>query len=114
MGRVPPPEERKHEIHANAFPENIDYSDTGCHIHPRCLSCPLPVCALDTREEHQMNRAERNAKIVEMWQRGTPVTEIASVLNMTRQAIYIMLKRSGYTIRGKQKNPRAKATTESR
>lgn len=109
-GRIPAPEDRKHDTRANAYPENTSYQDTGCHLHPACLTCPLPVCAIESREQRQISTIERNEQIVRMLQAGAPVAEIAIVLDMTRQAVYAVLKRSGHFVRGKQTNPYRKET----
>jgi hypothetical protein len=27
--------------------DNYNHTDTGCELHPACLSCPLPRCKYD-------------------------------------------------------------------
>lgn len=111
MGGVPLPEERKHAVHANAFPENIDYEDTGCHLHKACLSCPFDVCRIDAWEEKLMETATRNERIIMLWKDGQRISDIAADFGLTRGAIYQILKRSGNIVRGKQSNPASRKET---
>jgi hypothetical protein len=36
---------------------HVDSSETmkdkGCHLHPRCLTCPRPVCVYDEPQQQQ-------------------------------------------------------------
>ena len=34
-------------VQERQLPENATYRDDGCDLHPRCLTCPLPVCRYD-------------------------------------------------------------------
>jgi hypothetical protein len=34
-------------VREDAYPENIEWHDTGCEIAPSCLACPLPECKYD-------------------------------------------------------------------
>ena len=40
---------------------NIDYTDTGCHKHPRCLSCPLLRCIFDVEAKPPTKREQIQA-----------------------------------------------------
>lgn len=60
--------ERERGIRSEALPENANYEDTGCHEHPRCLTCPLPQCVYENEhvkretlqtEEHRDDQAVR-------------------------------------------------------
>ena len=40
------------------------YRDTGCHVHPACLSCPLPQCIHDLGQTRfTESRRERQREI---------------------------------------------------
>lgn len=46
MSRQPPTDRLRQPI-ALAYPENANYVDNGCHLHPKCLRCPRARCILD-------------------------------------------------------------------
>jgi len=35
------------QARSDAYPDNHNWTDTGCHLSPTCLSCPLPTCYLE-------------------------------------------------------------------
>lgn len=36
-----------HSYRPDAFVDGIDWKDTGCHVAPRCLECPLVECVFE-------------------------------------------------------------------
>lgn len=72
----------------DAFPEQLDYRDTGCSVHPSCLSCPLPRCVLDAGRPGRpwANRVEANVeRALEMRSAGMSTRSIAEVLGVSQR-----------------------------
>lgn len=64
----------------SGLPEHQVFADTGCEVHPACLSCPLVACRFDTpggmgrvfldaRDEEMRRRRRGGATIAELQQR---------------------------------------------
>ena len=71
--------------------------DTGCHIHPACLSCPLPECIHDSGVEGQRDReAERiratQVQVLQGHQAGAEVVEIAAKVGISTRSVHRHLK----------------------
>ena len=90
-------------------PEHVQYRDEGCHLAPRCLSCPLPRCRHDDPDWlGRRARKERDRDIVEAWreERLTPKT-LAARFGVTRRTVYRVLKeaREPYSTADFSKDP---------
>ena len=63
------------------------YLDDGCHVHPSCLSCPLPRCiydnAIEQRREREMQRA---TKIVSAFVNGGTLEEVAQTFQISKRS----------------------------
>ncbi len=70
------------------------YEDTGCALHPACLSCPRPRCA---EEEARAVRAalneDRNREILKLWWEGVRLKAIAEAFDLSERTIYRVLSR---------------------
>ena len=98
MGRNPepgsydgmPPDGRQ-----NMYPEahfgTGNYVDTGCHLQPACLTCPLPECYLDdpNRRGSGNENNERDTKIRNSEKR---VAEIAVEYNLSTRTVHRIRK----------------------
>lgn len=64
--------------------------DTGCDLHPACLSCPLPQCRYDggTREESQWRYVEQVAMIKRLKNEGLRAGEIAPRVGVSRRTVH--------------------------
>ncbi len=71
----------------DGLPENTNYQDDGCDIHPQCLSCPLPAC----RYEMPPGRARALAQAAALGQLlalGRTMDEAAAELGVSRRTVY--------------------------
>lgn len=67
--------------------DNIVYEDTGCKVHPACLSCPLPRCVYDLAPRKHGNW-KRDQQMKEMRAAGATPTEIAKQFGVSRMRVY--------------------------
>ena len=57
----------------------------GCEFYPNCLQCPFPECLLDTYPS--VLSELRKAEARELARQGKPVSEIAEVMELSKQQI---------------------------
>lgn len=79
----------------DALPEYVTWRDTGCHVHPQCLTCPLVTCIHD-RPHGQMdlNVERRLAQVLELKDAGKKPREIALRLSISESTVFRMLRRA--------------------
>lgn len=78
----------------DTLPEDSTYTDRGCVIHPSCLTCPLPVCALEARRVSP--RADRTAlHVLAYLEEGKTVREITEATGLSRRSVYRAKARIG-------------------
>lgn len=58
--------------------------DTGCYLHPECLTCPLPLCRHD--------RASRGIEMFRLYQTGSSVESLSRTFNISRRQVRNRLK----------------------
>lgn len=64
------------------------WRDTGCRLHPRCLSCPERACVED-REPLRAALAERNARIRTAYAHGArDAGELARAFGISRRTAW--------------------------
>lgn len=74
---------------ADAYPEAIEYRDTGCALHRACLRCPLPRCRYEVQGgAARMLRPERNAAIVRAYLAGEAINDVAERFGLGRRQIF--------------------------
>ena len=80
----------------DALPEYTSYADTGCDIHPSCLTCPLERCRYDAPGGARAIRGEeRDRRIVELWREaGRSVGSLASEFQVSRRTVFRVLRRA--------------------
>ncbi len=79
-------------VRSDALPEEIQYRDEGCDIHPRCLTCPLPRCRYDEPGGlRAMLNAYRDQQIAALRQEGAPVDQIAERYSLSRRTVFRVL-----------------------
>jgi transposase-like protein len=80
---------------SDALPENTQYVDTGCDVHPSCLTCPLVRCRYDEPGGTRRLLSEgRDRSIVALRRSGHGVEEIASRFGVSRRTVFRALARS--------------------
>jgi hypothetical protein len=79
----------------DALPEHTQYADTGCDLHPSCLTCPLARCRFDQDGDAARKRAgrERDRRIIELQRRGKTIGMIASRFGVSRRTVFRVLAR---------------------
>lgn len=80
-GGSPPKPQRS----SDGLPENYDYKDTGCDLHPRCLECPLVQCRYEPgrRGKSQL----RQIQLTHLLSQGVTLQDAAKQVGITvRQA----------------------------
>lgn len=79
-------------VRRDALPEEIQYRDDGCDIHPRCLTCPLPRCRYDEPGgARAMLNAFRDQRIAALRRDGAAVDEIAELYGLSRRTVFRIL-----------------------
>jgi len=79
----------------DALPEHTRYADTGCDLHPTCLTCPLARCRFDQDTDAARKRTgrERDRRIIELQRRGKTIGMIASRFGVSRRTVFRVLAR---------------------
>jgi len=79
----------------DALPEHTHYADTGCDLHPSCLTCPLVRCRYDEpgglKQLLSTQRDERIRRLVR--QEGQSVDAVAQQFGLSRRTIFRSLAR---------------------
>jgi hypothetical protein len=79
----------------DALPENTHYADTGCDLHPNCLTCPMVRCRYDEPGGARgLLSAERDRAIVALQREGEPIDAIATRFGVSRRTIFRVLARA--------------------
>jgi hypothetical protein len=79
----------------DALPEHTQYADTGCDVHPSCLTCPLVRCRYDEPGGVRKVFSEgRDRAIVGMQREGVPVGAIARRFGVSRRTVFRALARA--------------------
>ena len=79
-------------VRSDALPEEINYRDDGCDVHPQCLSCPLPRCRYDEPGGlRAMLNTYRDQQIVAQRREGAPVEQIAERYSLSRRTVFRIL-----------------------
>lgn len=93
----------------NAFPEALDYEDTGCEIHPACLTCPLLRCRYDEPGGLKTIRlSARDKEIARAREAGRSLAEITRRFGLSRRSVFrrLALARQGEGLHsGAQSSP---------
>ena len=75
-------------VRSNTLPENTTYRDDGCDVHPRCLTCPLPVCRYDVPGgKRALLNIYRDQLIASLRRGGKTVPIVAKLLNVSRRTV---------------------------
>lgn len=79
----------------DSLPENTRYADTGCSVHPSCLTCPLVRCRYDEPGGvRALLSVDRDAAILRLRRAGTLTAEqIAARLGISRRTVFRVLAR---------------------
>ena len=80
----------------DALPEHTNYHDTGCDLHPSCLSCPLVRCRYDEPGgARRLLATERDSQVLDLQRRGGRTIEgIAREVGVSRRTVFRILARA--------------------
>jgi hypothetical protein len=79
---------------SDALPENTRYADSGCDVHPNCLTCPLVRCRYDEPGGTRRLMSEgRDRSIVALRRAGEDLESIASRFGVSRRTVFRALAR---------------------
>ena len=80
----------------DALPENTHYADTGCDLHPSCLSCPLVRCRYDEPGgARRLISNERDRRVVRLQrEEQLSVDLIAQRFGISRRTVFRVLARA--------------------
>ncbi len=74
-------------VQERQLPENAQYRDDGCDLHPRCLSCPLIVCRYDAKGgKRAVLNIYRNERIARL-RRSYTVPVVAGLMGVSRRTV---------------------------
>ena len=74
-------------VQERQLPENATYRDDGCDLHPRCLSCPLPVCRYDVPGgKRAVLNVYRNQQIARL-RRSNTVAVVAEITGVSPRTV---------------------------
>jgi hypothetical protein len=97
---------RRNEPFIDRLPELSTYRDTGCDLHPSCLTCPLAQCRYD--DPGWIQREERQHRATAILQVRTaealPVIELAARFGISTRTVHRVLS---------QAQPKARALAAS-
>lgn len=99
LGHGPPAESGTvvalRRVRRDALPEEIQYRDDGCDIHPHCLTCPLPRCRYDEPGGlRALLNAYRDQQIIALRGDGAPVDQIAQRYSLSRRTVFRILEKA--------------------
>jgi hypothetical protein len=78
----------------DALPENTQYADTGCDLHPSCLTCPLVRCRYDEPGgARRLFSVQRDRSILALQGSGLGINEIARRNGVSRRTVFRVLAR---------------------
>lgn len=68
--------------------------DTGCNLHPACLTCPLAVCKYDIPREYGRSPAllEAKALVIGLRAQGKPIAEIVAKTHRSQSTVMRYLR----------------------
>lgn len=80
----------------DALPEHTNYMDTGCDLHPNCLTCPLVRCRYDQPGgARKLLSNERDSAIIALQHsQRLPVNDIAHRYGISRRTVFRVLARA--------------------
>jgi transposase-like protein len=80
----------------DALPEHTNYRDSGCDLHPSCLSCPLVRCRYDEPGgARQLLSRDRDREVITLQRHGgRSIEQIARHVGVSRRTVFRILARA--------------------
>ena len=74
-------------------PEDYPYKDTGCSLHPQCLTCPFPRCRYELHSGiRKMGVVILSGELTRLRAEGQSVDEIAQRFSVNKRTVYRHLR----------------------
>ncbi|MPZ48345.1 MAG: helix-turn-helix domain-containing protein [Dehalococcoidia bacterium] len=87
-------EELPRPARRDALPEHTHYADTGCDLHPSCLTCPLVRCRYDEPGgARRLLSEDRDRTMLELQRSHVPINSIAARFGISRRTVFRVLAR---------------------
>ena len=87
---------RRSEPLVDSLPESFPYRDDGCHVHPHCLTCPLPQCIYDDpgwlQRERRRSRDQEVLRVRDRERLSVP--QLAQRFGVSERTVFRILSRS--------------------
>ena len=74
------------------LPEFFEFRDTGCDLHPACLSCPFERCRYDAKID-VVRAAQRRTEAKRLRASGLKAPAIAAMMGVTERTVFRALAR---------------------
>lgn len=72
-----------------ALPAYHTYVDSGCYVHPACLSCPLPSCVFESGQSRwAVSHRARLNRFADLLRGGTPLLDAAIIMKISPRNAY--------------------------
>lgn len=86
---------RKNQPLVDNLYDQFPYRDTGCDLHPACLTCPLPRCRYDEPIwRGQDERGERDSEIVRMrTKQALSIQQLAVEFGVSTRTVHRILRK---------------------
>ncbi len=79
----------------DALPEHVHYLDTGCDLHPSCLTCPFVRCRYDDPLAVRLAvAAERDRGVLRLREQGISPESIARRFGVSRRTVFRVFARA--------------------
>ncbi len=80
----------------DALPEHTSYVDSGCEVHPSCLTCPLARCRYDEPGGlRAMLGAERDRRMVRAYRdEHLKPGEVARRFGVSRRTVFRVMQKA--------------------
>ena len=71
--------------------------DTGCSLHPTCLTCPFIICRYDLKTFgfRSFPELDRHQKVLDLRREGVDARKIASLVGCSKRNIYRITQKYG-------------------
>jgi DNA-binding CsgD family transcriptional regulator len=84
---------------SDRLPEETEYRDDGCRVHPSCLSCPLPSCIYEERaglRDGKLTRRRaslraRDMEVVRLVAAGWTTKDVGDTFGLSRRQVFRIL-----------------------
>jgi transcriptional regulator of acetoin/glycerol metabolism len=83
-------------VRRDSLPEHTRYADTGCSVHPSCLSCPLVRCRYEEPDAGRgaLSRVRDEAILGARREESLPIQAVARRFGVSRRTVFRVLAKA--------------------